>query len=37
MTQLELRVIPEGSEGELLHDVGKPPPEKVIGVTAFIV
>ena len=37
MTQLELRIKPDGSEGESLHDVGKPPPKKEMGVTGLMV
>jgi hypothetical protein len=37
MAQLELRTRPDGSEGEALHEVGKPPPKREIGVTVFMV
>ncbi len=37
MTQLELSVMPFGSEGELLHDVGAPLPLTMVGGSAFMV
>ena len=37
MTHVELSVRPDGSDGELLHDVGSPLPLTVVGGRAFMV
>ena len=37
MTHVELSVIPEGSDGELLHEVGIPLPLTIVGWSAFMV